>query len=104
MNMRRLNLGDAEMRRLVETFFGDAHEGDVSGIERWIVEEQRRKNPTAHQASDSTLCDEDLVEMCDVLWDMIREGILNPGGTSEPRAGWPQVRVTLRGAQIIANK
>jgi len=104
MNMRRLNLGDAEMRRLVETFFGDADEGDVSGIERWIVEGQRRKNPTSHQASDTTLCDEDLVEMCDVLWDMIREGILNPGGTSKPETGWPRVRVTVRGSQIIANK
>ena len=104
MGIQRLNLGAAEMRRRLEAYFGEADEGDVSGIERWIVSEHKRNNPNLVHDRDDTLCDEDRLEMCEAIWDLIREGNLNPGGRAAPQTGWPAFYVTAKGGQYFGNK
>ena len=104
MGIQRLNLGAAEMRRRLETYFGDADEGNVSVIERWIVSEHKRNNPNLPHDPDETLCDEDRRDMCEALWDLIREGSLNPGRRDTPETGWPSVYVTTKGGRYFGNK
>jgi hypothetical protein len=64
----------------------------------------RAKNPSTQPDPDETLCDEDRLEVCEALWDLIREGHLNPGRRKTPQEGWPSVYVTTKGGQYFGNK
>jgi hypothetical protein len=104
MSIQRLRLESAEMRRQVESYFSKAKDGSVSEIEGLIVQEHKQKNPSTQPDPDETLCDEDRLEVCEALWDLIREGHLNPGRRKTPKEGWPSVYVTTKGGQYFGNK
>jgi hypothetical protein len=104
MSIQRLNLGEKEVRRLVESAFPDSDTLSVSDIERWIVEGQKRLKPELAADPSQTLCNEDRLEVCEVLWDLIRAGYLNPGTYDDPTMGWPHVYVTTKGGAYFANK
>jgi hypothetical protein len=102
MSIHRLNLERNEMRRLVKDFFRRLPESEVSKIDHWIAESHKANNPGSYRDSADSLCDEDNLQLRGVIWDMIREGVLNPG--TKTISGWLGLHVTEEGKAYFDGK